>query len=1012
MKPIRLRFQAIGPYADTVEIDFTRLWKHGVFTITGPNGAGKTTIFDAMAYALYGEIPGYREVNDIRSQFAGASKETFVEFVFEVDGVRWLISRTPTQLRPMVRGTGMTEKPATVLLRRESDSSGGITRITSAKAEVERLVGLNELQFQQVILIPQGKFEDVLKADTAKRLEILRQLFPVEIFSKFTDEVLKLKWSEARDIHVESKSRASGSRDLLVRDFGDVARRLSGLDGDEAFVSSRDSAVDAAAELKTETLTGAEVQSAFEAVEIARQLLSAQSDELAAVALSLAQQVENADEAAKELQHHLARVKDSKSFPDQEKEDAERKASADLADKANGFKPVIEAQLAAEMAAAKAARDVDKAVATGKKLAPAGIEWPTEPDIGVLRTFHTAMARHRDDGDAAAAQAEELIELQSELDDAREQFAQAQAGEKEWNDFLASVKIEDAALVVERRAISGSAAKLEKVRAALDKLDDELKHIADAEALEKQRVAAEAKLAEASKKAKAASAALEKAQESLALDSAAHAATLLKEGSPCPTCGACEHPKPAKQRKSAGEVDIEGLRLAHAESTKALAAANKAVDTMQGRQSASTARAADVVGAEVEKRTAEAEELQIGVDRLEELDERRETIKVDTAEANKTLQEFSGIVKASQAVLSREPAFKKALSAFIKKHGAIEEFVFDAGVWDEFIAAVSAAVQAVDFSNAQAAAAVSAARMAAPLVKQLGAADVQSALALVKPPRAVAEIRASLDSRAKLRLECNALIEQYRKSGRPTELPDTADLREQASVAKKRADEVRDAAAQVKQSLEHVQWGRKQFEKFELDVSRTRKLLEEIETLYKVCSGQGAVGAQRIKLETWVLAYYLRQVVAQANVQMNDLFNGRYQLSVAEEAETNVGQSGLELLVFDAETGKSRSVRGLSNGETFKAALALALALADVVAMGSRRSLDALFIDEGFGALDGPSREAVVDIFDRLQQTGRLVGLITHVESLQQALPTGIDVRPGDFDHGGGSSIKVHYPHD
>jgi len=78
--------------------------------------------------------------------------------------------------------------------------------------------------------------------------------------------------------------------------------------------------------------------------------------------------------------------------------------------------------------------------------------------------------------------------------------------------------------------------------------------------------------------------------------------------------------------------------------------------------------------------------------------------------------------------------------------------------------------------------------------------------------------------------------------------------------------------------------------------------------------------------------------------------------------------------------------------------------------MGANRRIDALFIDEGFGALDGPSREAVVDIFDRLQQTGRMVGLITHVTELQQALPLGISVRQGEADNGGGSSLEVHYP--
>jgi exonuclease SbcC len=112
------------------------------------------------------------------------------------------------------------------------------------------------------------------------------------------------------------------------------------------------------------------------------------------------------------------------------------------------------------------------------------------------------------------------------------------------------------------------------------------------------------------------------------------------------------------------------------------------------------------------------------------------------------------------------------------------------------------------------------------------------------------------------------------------------------------------------------------------------------------------------------------------------------------------------LAVFDANTGTSRPAATLSGGETFMAALALALGLADVVAGGSNRSMGALFVDEGFGSLDPESLDAVLEVLRSLEDGGRMVGVISHVEEMKASLPNGITLVGSES----GSKATIHYP--
>ncbi|MDL2234219.1 hypothetical protein LJC63_11670, partial [Ruminococcaceae bacterium OttesenSCG-928-L11] len=146
-----------------------------------------------------------------------------------------------------------------------------------------------------------------------------------------------------------------------------------------------------------------------------------------------------------------------------------------------------------------------------------------------------------------------------------------------------------------------------------------------------------------------------------------------------------------------------------------------------------------------------------------------------------------------------------------------------------------------------------------------------------------------------------------------------------------------------------------------------------------------------ISFERYILAAYFEDILQVANIHLRRMTNLRYSLKRREEASR--GTSGLDMDVVDMHTGTRRSVSTLSGGEGFKASLALALGLSDVVQMHAGAvSIDTMFIDEGFGSLDEKSLDSVVETLISLQSIGRTVGIISHVQSLNMHIPAKLEV--------------------
>lgn len=228
MKPLRLELTAFGPYAEPQVIDFGALGERRLFLVHGPTGAGKTTLLDAICFALYGDTTGTeRDGRGFRSQFAGPSLETTVTLDFQLGPHIYRVTRQPEQERAKRVGQGTTvSPPAATLWDRtgvEDPAEEGkvlATRFGNVTAAIVDLLGFRSEQFRQVIVLPQGRFRDVLLAGSKEREEILRQLFDTGFYERI-EEALK---ERSRELRVAAEQlRAERTALLKPEDLDDEA---------------------------------------------------------------------------------------------------------------------------------------------------------------------------------------------------------------------------------------------------------------------------------------------------------------------------------------------------------------------------------------------------------------------------------------------------------------------------------------------------------------------------------------------------------------------------------------------------------------------------------------------------------------------------------------------------------------------------------------------------------------------------------------------------------------------
>ena len=223
MRPLKLTMTAFGSYVQRTELDFTRLGTDGLYLITGDTGAGKTTIFDAITFALYGAPSGeFRRNEMMRSRNAAEDEPTEVELVFECMGKRYAVMRSLAFQRDKKRGTGTTYEPARSLLT-FPDNRKPLERDGEVTAKVTEILGINESQFKQIIMLAQGDFRKMLFAKSTERQEIFRKLLNTEIYKQFQ---LKIKEKADNSVKELENAKADIIRVIELSDCGESSQLI------------------------------------------------------------------------------------------------------------------------------------------------------------------------------------------------------------------------------------------------------------------------------------------------------------------------------------------------------------------------------------------------------------------------------------------------------------------------------------------------------------------------------------------------------------------------------------------------------------------------------------------------------------------------------------------------------------------------------------------------------------------------------------------------------------------
>lgn len=1014
MKPLKLTLQAFGPFAGCEVVDFTLLPSGCLFLIAGPTGAGKTSILDGITYALYGDTSGgERSAREMRSHHADASVQTEVEFDFALGERRYRVRRVPEQERAALRGDKLVRVLAKAeLYRLEADGETWTPlahKTTEVTALIEELLGFKAEQFRQVVLLPQGQFRKLLAASSAEREKILETLFGTATYKRLQD-ALK---AEAAVLRERGEQAALQRRTLLEQAGAEtiealVARRdalqaeLAGLAEREQQARTEDATARAALQqgqaVEAQFAEAAAASAALDALDAGRAALDAQRQGLAQARRAL--QVVPADSA-------LA---------------AARRSAAEARER--------EARVANE--AAEAVRRLNEAdVALQTEVARAPEREAAQRELLSLEALAEAVTR--------LAQAEaEARRCEAARIAADKAFAAATAQQQ----TLATRRAELAARIEALQPVAADVAALEL---RLQQAEQRARALATLAAARKQlalREATEAKARQACDTAQRAATAIRAALT--ALDThwrqaqAAILARHLHDGVPCPVCGSADHPVPARHE---GELPTEQALQDAAERARE---ADAAFETArQALNAAELARA--TAAAEVDTRAAalqpadtpavdadepahlrrELDAARAAAAELAPLREQVLTVDADLALAATVCEQVraqsaeavsaarsaqhvaderrAGVPEALRTPVALQAAVASAQATRQRLDHALQQAQTAHGEAASRAAAVRAqhatlgeAVQAAVVRVEEACAQFADALRAAGFwpAETVEPAEAESAwrTALIPAERIVA-LEAAIRDADHRRAAAHERAERATRAIAGLVRPDLAALDTRAATARAAVEDVLARLAHARSALATLGETLARLD----DIARQSGAIEaEYRVVGHLADIANGANGRNLTFQRYVLAALLDDVLRAASLRLAAMSRGRYQLQRREDLADARRAGGLDLEVFDEYTGRSRPASTLSGGEGFMASLSLALGLSDVVqAYAGGVQLDALFIDEGFGSLDPESLDMAMKALIDLQQRGRTVGVISHVEEMKQQIDVAIEVVQG-----------------
>ncbi len=1054
MKPLYLEMTAFGSYAEKTCLPFEQL-RRGLYLVAGDTGAGKTTIFDAVVFALFGKASGRdRSPAMLHSDYVDKSTDTVVTLRFEEGGKEYTVHRSIHFPKKRGGEGGFGDQQIDALLEEpDREPTEGAEKVTR---RVEALLGLNAEQFRKIVMLAQGEFREFLKADSDKKNEILGKLFDNSAYLRYQNLL-----SGARDELARRRSaRREELQQLMQNGFllpEDLPKGAA-----EDFLPEHPALLDhlrsliAAEEEKQRELARLQEEARRQISELdsrrgAAETLNAQF----AAMESLQRELETLESRRKEMEERRAGLERaetaySRLWPAMEGlRRAERALSLGRSELEQSRQEAKARELALEEARA-AAQDDENKERRLRELELLGRQLEEQRrKLGELKKSReerdralreTAESRKRLEAleHGIAEKEAELQLLRTRLESLEGAEALVLQWQSEWDnaeardEALGELQRGCAAVQRERRELGGEEEKLSRLagvalqaeeayhrlyrsflagqaglmaqglreeiarrgealcpvcgsrvsaaeEAAFAPGGEELPGQSLVDEAKKRLDRAERERGEQDKRVEA-----DRARLQSRLDAALDRAGRLLED-----CGSWEQLLDGRlERALAEEKEKKKAAKAALEDAKKQEEQRRELrQTLPGRE-----QALEKARRDREALTASLQELRSRAETLEALCRERAEGLLVTDEEEAEAEEQRQRREQSELKLALERSRRRLEEARSLRDTALgglreqEELLKTRQrERDEADTLLSRALEENGFADA---------REAENALPPAGQAD---------PAAWLREERRQIGDWEAEGLHKRRQLERQRESLAGKEPVDTGALLARLQEANQLFSRCSEAWGRQENLLANHRQVLARAGEAKSALERSERAWKRLERLGSLAVGVNSESG-RLSFDRYVMGAVFREILEMANRRMDTMSGGRYQLIHRSGADRRNARAGLEIQVLDLSTGQMRGSESLSGGEGFFTSLALALGLADVVQNRTGgRNLEALFIDEGFGSLSGGVLDKALDVLSQLSEGRRLVGIISHVEQLEESIPQKIRVTSGEK----GSSLRV-----
>ena len=998
MKPIRLELKEFGPYKNEI-IEWDKIINEPIFLITGKTGSGKSTLFDAITYALYNKTTGGKDIASLRTKTALDKDKTQVNFDFELSGKKYRIERTLAYLK--AGNKNLTSGKVALMQYNDEKLEVIATKEQEVKEKVEELIGLDDKQFCQIIILPQGKFKEFLLSKSSEKKETLRSLFNTYFYQKFVEQLQE----QAKKLDSSHKQK---EKELITRfEQFDIEEELTKFEylKDENFeeilgiINSQEETVKNEKKelLKLERSFSKEKEKFIELSKLNDKFTQLKNNKLELEELSGKEdyygKLRLEVEKLKELQKSKDKIIEYSTLLN--KQSQLRKFEKDLLIDTEKYKLDLENNKKLEL-------ELDEQKTDIEELRKKTIDYKFfYNNLNELNSAKTNIEIYNKTLEELTLKKETYKELDSSLKVAKESYLEDIEEKNILESSIGKLKLEVLKKEQDVEKLEEYNNKLSEVNDKSVKLTIDKKQLEELE-LEKKKLEQEVEL-------------LNKNKEQEILND-----FLLKlhEGDDCPLC----------KQKIEHLPDIPDLAVVDESIEKSLQKVNKDIIQLEtlikkdeeeiGKISTLLKNLGDTINFKAKEELLQLEDelkaenikltdiskvirtsedkikgLNREIEELSELFKNEDDIKQKHLEAKNKIEQFEKNVKVEldefagyyEKIQSQVEEFDNTYN--VLQNNSNELLVRKTKLETEQknnktnLLEVSKRIENIidSFTNSKLNKYYVTLEMAEEDIEKLNnLEDYES------------QINKFEDTKKIIVNSIEKLEEELKELNQP-------DLEEEQQKLQNIESQVNDFIEKVAILNTRLENNKKLYKKIHseyIELLESSKEIREIIAFSDVVSGKTE---NRKSLETYVQGYYLDLILVAGTKRLLQMTNDRYRFIRRDEKSKGGGLQGLEIEIHDIYLNSTRIISSLSGGELFLASLALALGLAEVIQNESGGiSLETIFIDEGFGSLDAETLDIALTTLIDLQSYGRNIGIISHVSELKERIRPKVEVYSKD----------------